>query len=227
MTLGTGIFLSSIIIGLIILFSLTRDHWNWKKISKIAGIALVSIITGLVILFFFVSQSEKFHPQKITSFYGVNLRSSPDDVLFSKGEPDYKKDSNLWSYYVDSCGERIGQLNLHFENNKVDAITFVLTKLGGFEPSLEKNMNYLKCGSTLESIERFFGKTNIISKSPNGLSRTFWYDKYNVAFTFRKGVVSSYGIFDAETWDKSNPNVISNRLASAIHSTALFQLSLN
>lgn len=32
MTLGTGLFLSALILSLVILYSVTRDRWNWRRL---------------------------------------------------------------------------------------------------------------------------------------------------------------------------------------------------
>jgi len=48
MSTGTGIFLSGLIIGLVMLYGQTKDRWNWKNILKY----LTFVILGLVFLFY-------------------------------------------------------------------------------------------------------------------------------------------------------------------------------
>jgi hypothetical protein len=52
MTLGTGIFLASLVLGSILLFGLTKDRWNWAKILRrfafgSLGLTAVGIVTIL------------------------------------------------------------------------------------------------------------------------------------------------------------------------------------
>ncbi len=48
MSTGTGIFLSGLIIGLVMLYGQTKDRWNWKTIFKY----LIFVLLGLVFLFY-------------------------------------------------------------------------------------------------------------------------------------------------------------------------------
>ena len=48
MSTGTGIFLSGLIIGLVMLYGQTKDRWDWKNILKY----LLFVILGLVFLFY-------------------------------------------------------------------------------------------------------------------------------------------------------------------------------
>ena len=45
METGTGIFLAGLVIGLVMLYGQTKDRWDWRKITKYAGIT-----TGVIIL---------------------------------------------------------------------------------------------------------------------------------------------------------------------------------
>lgn len=47
MTIGTAIFLASLLFGTILLFAITKDRWNWVKITKRLGLALLA---GVVIV---------------------------------------------------------------------------------------------------------------------------------------------------------------------------------
>jgi len=49
MTVGTGIFLASLVLGVIALFAITKDRWNWAKIIRslaIASVGLIAIAVG-------------------------------------------------------------------------------------------------------------------------------------------------------------------------------------
>ena len=51
MSTGTGIFLSGLIIGLVMLYGQTKDRWNWSKIFR-------NLILGLLSLIFIIYQSQ-------------------------------------------------------------------------------------------------------------------------------------------------------------------------
>jgi len=46
-TLGTGIFLSSLLLGTILLFWITKDRWRWPRIIYWLAGGLAAIIGGL------------------------------------------------------------------------------------------------------------------------------------------------------------------------------------
>lgn len=48
MDIGTGIFLSSLVIGFVLLYNANRDRWNWKKVS--IGIFVVVALLGVFVL---------------------------------------------------------------------------------------------------------------------------------------------------------------------------------
>jgi hypothetical protein len=49
MTIGTGIFLASIVLGAVGLFGITKDRWNWPRLLKrvvLGSICLIAIVAG-------------------------------------------------------------------------------------------------------------------------------------------------------------------------------------
>lgn len=87
MTLGTGIFLSTLIVSILLLYKWTRERWNWARGFKRFFVFLVAIsaITGLG---FWGYDAYKNHVVKQTEYEGVKLGMSKDEVLYVKGEPD-------------------------------------------------------------------------------------------------------------------------------------------
>lgn len=43
MTIGTGIFLGSLVLGAVALFGITKDRWSWAKIAKRLGVGVLAI----------------------------------------------------------------------------------------------------------------------------------------------------------------------------------------
>src|SRR2546429_3184585 len=52
MTVGTGIFLASLVLGIILLFSITKDRWNWAKGFKRLGLVSLGLVAVTVAAFY-------------------------------------------------------------------------------------------------------------------------------------------------------------------------------
>lgn len=75
MPLGTGLFLSALVLSLVILYAVTKDRWNWRRIalwSTIGPLTAVLVISAVVYL---VGWWED-RPKPLESFYGIALRAS-------------------------------------------------------------------------------------------------------------------------------------------------------
>jgi hypothetical protein len=59
METGTGVFLAGLVIGLVMLYGQTKDRWDWKKITKYAGITIGIIIFIPVTYFYHESNNWK------------------------------------------------------------------------------------------------------------------------------------------------------------------------
>ena len=51
MNLGTGIFLSTLVMAVIVLYGITKDRWNWRRFVKRAafvcmGVVLLGAVAG-------------------------------------------------------------------------------------------------------------------------------------------------------------------------------------
>lgn len=91
MTLGTGVFLSSALLGFILLFVVTKDRWNWRKLGISLGVIVVVIPVAIVVydrLSHDVSHTfYRLTASKQSELWGIKLGSSKSDVLFLKGKP--------------------------------------------------------------------------------------------------------------------------------------------
>lgn len=82
MSLGTSIFLSSVVLAIAAIFIATKDRWNWKKLT------LWSVGAGcLIALVAYAYTSIQQRPKKETSFGDIPLGATKADVKFLKGEP--------------------------------------------------------------------------------------------------------------------------------------------
>ena len=93
MELGTGLFLSSLCISLVWLFSLTKDRWNWKKVVLFPLATLLIAGAGVYAYLWYVEQapvhSSMTNPTThIEAIEGVALGMTMEDIYFRKGIPD-------------------------------------------------------------------------------------------------------------------------------------------
>lgn len=86
--MGIGIFLGLCFCGFIYLYTQTKDRWNWSKLRKILSYVVITpIVLGLVFwggLFLYSKYEER--PKIITSYKGVKLGDSLNDVKFKVGK---------------------------------------------------------------------------------------------------------------------------------------------
>jgi hypothetical protein len=90
MELGTGIFLSSALIALVLLYGFTKDRWRWRKnLGEMLGGAIVA--GSVVVVVVAIGQYwEKWFPPQLgrqTQYAGLKLGMSPQEVMYIKGNP--------------------------------------------------------------------------------------------------------------------------------------------
>lgn len=194
MELGTGIFLSSVLLGSIALFIATKDKWNWKKIALRTSITFIAII-GLSAGSIYLYTAHENWPHEEESLLGVSLGMEKAEVKFLKSEPTDVKD-NVWEYAIYEKQKHI----VGFQKERVSYSYFVYDSLYGdnFEvPSLQK----IKFPSTQEEIYEHFGKPTKVTWSREQLSKLFLYPKFNVFFLLTKNELRIMGIYDPAAWE--------------------------
>lgn len=89
MTIGTGIFLSSLLLAIVILYGLTKDRWAWRRIVKQTALVLVGLIFLGVIAGagFYAWEQVPIRIQQQTEYASVRIGMSPDEVKYVKGYP--------------------------------------------------------------------------------------------------------------------------------------------
>ncbi len=89
MSLGTGIFLSTLVIALVALYGITKDRWNWRRFVKRS----VFVCFGMVLLGGMAGGAVYFYRQlptvvgRQTEYAGLRLGMSRDEVLYVNGYP--------------------------------------------------------------------------------------------------------------------------------------------
>ena len=89
MTLGTGLFLSSLVLALVILYAVTKDRWSWRRIfNRISFVVLGLIALGLGawgVTYYLEQQPISISRQ--TEYAGIRLGMKQDEVRYIKGNP--------------------------------------------------------------------------------------------------------------------------------------------
>lgn len=185
MSLGTAIFLSSVVLGIVILFISTKGRWKWKKII----LWPVLVLVGLSILLgagYYIYTLVSNRPKLQTSFWGISLNSTRGDIKFLKGDPLRQPGDEYW-FYIQGQDSLI---SIKFENDKIHYICYTGTNLYG--PPL-KGVNI---GTSYDEIVKRFGPPSYVSISEDELERALSYDKYNLTFRFKENKVCYYGIYN-------------------------------
>jgi hypothetical protein len=87
MSTGLGIFLSSLVLGTIALFGVTKDRWNWRRIGRNTGLGLLAIAVIGAVAFFWDDLPIRFPIPKQTEYAGLRLGMPQDQVKYDKGYP--------------------------------------------------------------------------------------------------------------------------------------------
>ena len=82
--IALSIFLSTLFIGLIIFFNITKDRLNWSKIVKVT-IALLIFLPLIGFGVQFGLEKYKSRPKKITEYLDIRLGDSSRNAMFLKG----------------------------------------------------------------------------------------------------------------------------------------------
>ena len=91
MSLGTGIFLSTLVLAAVVLYGITKDRWNWRRIVKRTAL----VFLGLVVIGAAVVGGFQFWdqlPTKITrqaEYAGLRVGMTQDEVMYIKGYPPF------------------------------------------------------------------------------------------------------------------------------------------
>jgi hypothetical protein len=194
MTVGDGIFLSAVLLGLIGLFVATKDRWNWKRITK-WGLGLPLVLVACVLTGLWGYSAYRDMPRAQAEFEGINLGSTQADVRFRKGEPVARHSTeDRLVYYVHSGPSEPGSavLIVQFGASKIRHITYWANESQILTPYL---LGFTR-GSDYDTVLERLGPPSNVSISANGLSRLLSFEKYKVHFEFEQGKVRTFGIYE-------------------------------
>jgi hypothetical protein len=196
MTLGDGVFLSSILLSVVALFAVTKDRWNWRRIAKwglLVPVAAILLLGGGVYLH--GRWTDRPVPQ--TKFGEIELTATPADVLFVKGEPQLKDGPDRWVYNAGS-GSAAPDAAKYLVMFKDGRIRFVLYTAGA-EQIVNPLLMGFDIGTAYDRVTERLGQPSSISISESQLDRMFSYEKYNTFFSFSQGKLVAYGIYQPKS----------------------------
>jgi len=192
MTLGLGIFLSSLFLGTIFLFFATKDRWNWKKII-LWPLAILVVTSGL----FYAYVLYQDRPKVQNSFWEIPLNATKADVKFMKGDPT-KTEDDVWRYIKKDAYSTDSHYLINFAEDKVWAVSYYSPGGSGWK----ENLQGIYIGNSVNSVRETFGTPSRISVSDDGLQRIFTYSRYNLLFDLEKNKVIGIGIYSPEVAKK-------------------------
>jgi len=181
MGLGESILLSSIFLGMIILFVSTKNRWNWKKIwirffIIIFSLGFIAVIGALI----YNKISER--PRKVNELESYCLGETKKEVIWKHEEPQKYIDNDTWDYSFDDLidPEIKYYYRLKFKDEKVIAILFLGNSLSLIRLKFQMRLSYLSTDSK-ELIEKF-GSPSKYWESNNHKYRIYYFPKFNLAF---------------------------------------------
>lgn len=211
MSVGTGIFLGAVFIGLIYLYVNTKETWAWRKIIKRAMLTFVSLIvaSGMVIGAVIAYDSyqaeqaiqEKEKPRLVDSLEGVSIGQKISDVGFNvsvKRTPDRDDENELAYAHTEK-----DHVRFYFDKSTklVSQISFKCTDDALQYPTLySAHVHGIQCGSSSEDILSTYSEGqvrvlcfNMANDDTGKFSRFRAYDvpEYGVRYILQTNKVSS------------------------------------
>ncbi|TCA28430.1 hypothetical protein E0H70_20660 [Rhizobium leguminosarum bv. viciae] len=184
-------------LSLVILYSVTRDRWNWRRILLWGTLGPLAVLLVVSSLGYAVWRWED-RPKPMESFFGVALRASEQDVRFMKGEPTSKEASGAWVYDINDSvtGQTVASYRVQFRDAKVRYVFYAPSS--GYDPRKEYPFGFSD-GTKLEIVTGKLGDPSDSSENSDGSARLYSYRDYNAFFGFSRGVVETYGMYDPAT----------------------------
>ena len=214
MDTGTGLFCGLVILGVIYLYTQTKDRWNWKKIV-FSMIGILLILLGIFWLSLWLPKQLTPNagvdkPKLITSSDGISLGDTLADVEFKKGKlktyQDFFKEKR--DNYQDELYIIDRTFGVHTDiGGKFITVIVRACDSGGFTESI----NGISCDDSGEKIIERFGKDVVVkcavnpdlNKSPR---RMYDVSKYGVRYQLQQNKVDSFKIFPSANFLSESKN---------------------
>jgi hypothetical protein len=217
MSIGTAIFLSGLILGLVGLYAATRDRWRWrlfvKRIALGVGVMVLLLFAGGV-GFYAWNQIPWPVPQQ-TEYARIKVGSTPDEVNYIKGAPssvlgDLNKDpawpgwqeiievpkiekgKSFRDYQEWSWAEHTSRIDVTFDPDKKGVIAVQC-----FSSDKRSSCPYIEGigdGSREDEVIKRFGEPD--TSKITGSTRRLTYKKLGAFFALEQQVVYMLGVHD-------------------------------
>jgi len=196
MTVGEGIFWGAIVLALVGLYATTKDRWKWKRIAK-WGVGAPVVLLALIGAGMWAYKTYEDRAQPQTSFGGVALASTQNDVRFAKGEPSKVFESGLWVYYAGSGIAKLEAAGyaVRFKDGKVRYVAYMSTP----DQIVTPDVLGFSIGAPYAQVVDKLGPPDHVSTSADGLQRLASFSKLNTFYTFERAEVRELGIYDPAT----------------------------
>ena len=187
MSVGTGIFLSSVLLGVIVLFVFTKDRWKWKNIIFWTAGAFVSLV-GVLLGWVHVDSYLSSRPKLQQVYWDIPITAKRGDVRFTKGEPHKadKDPDSRWTYDVSEAAT-------YWVAFKGDALHYVVC--AAVRAWDCESVQGIQIGDSYQEIVGKFGEPSAVSISNDELTRIVSYDEHGVFFTLAANKVEALGMY--------------------------------
>ncbi len=199
MTLGTGIFLSVIIIALLTLYLKTCNRWNWKKLVKRFVIVVIVLIAGItgVIIYDDLKHDFANRPKILSSYENASFGMTREEIIYGFGEPQIadtqltkNNQPEVYIYTTNKGQFNESNIGITFDDNdKVDSI--------GCYSSYEYGCDSIfgvQIGDNEESVFKKLGpptSSEIVDKT----QKRVIYEKYRIKLIFTKKILTFIQIY--------------------------------
>lgn len=222
MTIGTGIFLSSVFLGLIALFIATKDRWNWgkglKKMALWSG--AIGVVLGLSIWAYSKWEERRWEtadlrPQVVTRLKEISIGEKLSDVVFRHGAFEkYERDADTVKKYHgdEDYRHKDKGLSITVREGIVTVVTYSCEKdkksheVGAsisWEEATGLTINGIRCNDSGDKIKELFGgKVRVLCDKRRGkdwqLIRTYDVVEYGTRYFVWQNVVKGLMIADTK-----------------------------
>lgn len=186
MTIGEGIFWSTIVIVVFVSIVLLSKYGKWKIFFKCFSVLLG--LGGVISLGVWAFSKYENRPQKMNSLNGIHLGMSLVDVTLAKGKPDDESDFDptpdgfrkflLYGNFQDSYTYAI------LRGPKESMIVTDVCDKGGYG----RVLGFSKFSSEQSIVEKL-GEPSNISINEKGTEKILSFEQWNAAFEIAKGSV--------------------------------------
>lgn len=194
MSIGLGIFLGSVFLGLILLYISTANTWNWRKIVRrmLITLSLIVAATVLLVLAFKGYEDWTKRPQIINSIGGVELGERFSDVEFKNGVFNESKHQSSEADQGRWFTQQGGRIAVRVTNDAVSAIGYVCSSDLDYT-----TVNGIGCGfsgdgilGTFESLVTVLCQQEAASKAPS--YRRYDVPKYGTIYHLQQNRVIGF-----------------------------------